>query len=332
MKKSKDFSIILTTATAIVALIIIVIVVGLTRPDNSEIIQGEAETTDYRLSCKIPSRVLEIRVREGDHVSKGDTLAIMEAPDIKAKLMQAEAAYNAATAQSDKANKGSREEQLTQAYEVWQKAIAGASVAEKTYNRLERLFENGVIAEQKRDEAKAQYEAAKATEQAAKAQYDMAVNGTRREDKAAASAQKHRAMGAVDEVSSYVAETVVIASADGIVTEIFPEIGELVGAGAPIMNVECHDDVWLTFNVREDLLPDIKLGSETEVYIPAFDRNVRVKVTKIKDVGTFAAWKATKALDGFDLKTFEVEAHAINHNDMDGVRRGMSAIIRLDKQ
>lgn len=327
MKKNKNFTIILAAALTLVGIIVITIVVGLSLPKHPDIIQGQAETTDYRLSSKVPARVCEIRVQEGDHVRRGDTLVILEAPDIRAKLSQAEAAYAAAQAQEQKAQNGTRQEQVQQAYEMWQKARAAMEVAEKTYHRINRLFENGVMAEQKRDEAQAQYEAMVATERAARSQYDMAVNGARIEDKAAAGAQVRRAQGAVSEVNSYMDETVLLATVDGIVTEIFPEPGELVGTGAPIMNVSCTDDVWFTFNIREDLLPGLTVGTETEVYLPAFDKRIPVRITKMKDVGTFAVWKATKALDGFDLKTFEVKARPLNMEGLENVRGGMSVIM-----
>lgn len=327
MKKNKNFTIILAAALTLVGIIVITIVVGLSLPKHPDIIQGQAETTDYRLSSKVPARVCEIRVQEGDHVRRGDTLVILEAPDIRAKLSQAEAAYAAAQAQEQKAQNGTRQEQVQQAYEMWQKARAAMEVAEKTYHRINRLFENGVMAEQKRDEAQAQYEAMVATERAARSQYDMAVNGARIEDKAAAGAQVRRAQGAVSEVNSYMDETVLLATADGIVTEIFPEPGELVGTGAPIMNVSCTDDVWFTFNIREDLLPGLTVGTETEVYLPASDKRIPVRITKMKDVGTFAVWKATKALDGFDLKTFEVKARPLNMEGLENVRGGMSVIM-----
>ena len=327
MKRNKNFTIILAVALTLVGIIVVTIVIGLSLPEHPDIIQGQAETTDYRLSSKGPSGVWEIRVQEGDHVRRGDTLVILEAPDIRAKLSQAEAAYAAAQAQEQKAQNGTRQEQVQQAYEMWQKARAAMEVAEKTYHRINRLFENGVMAEQKRDEAQAQYEAMVATERAARSQYDMAVNGARLEDKAAAGAQVQRAQGAVSEVTSYMDETVLLATADGVVTEIFPEPGELVGTGAPIMNVSCTDDVWFTFNIREDLLPGLTVGTETEVYLPAFDKRIPVRIIKMKDVGTFAVWKATKALDGFDLKTFEVKAHPLNAEGLENVSSGMSVIM-----
>lgn len=324
MKKNQN--IILITASIITIVVVTIILVGLNLPSPKEIVQGQAEATDYRLSSKIPGRVLEIRVKKGDMVSAGDTLVVLDAPDIEAKLSQAHAAFVAARAIEQKARNGAREEQVQAAYATWQKAIAGRDVAEKTYNRVNRLFESGVMAAQKRDEALAQYKAAVATENAAKSQYDMAVNGSRHEDISAARAQVERAKGAVDEVSSYISETALVATADGVVTDIFPEVGELVGSGAPIMNVSVVDDMWFTFNVREDMLPGMTVGTEMDVYVPAFDKNVTVRIDRIKDVGSFATWKATKALDKYDLKTFEVEAYPLNPDDLAGLRPGMTAV------
>lgn len=322
----KNLNVILVTASIITFVIVAVIVVGLTMPTPKETVQGQAEATDYRLSSKIPARILEIRVKKGDMVSKGDTLVILDAPDINAKLSQAQAAYEAARALELKARNGARNEQIQGAYATWQKAIAGKDVAEKTYNRVNRLFEKGVMAEQKRDEAYAQYQAAIATERAAKSQYDMAVNGSRHEDLSAARAQVERAQGAINEVSSYVSETALIATADGVVTDIFPEVGELVGSGAPIMNVSVINDMWFTFNVREDMLPGITVGTEMNVYVPAFNKTVKVRIDRIKEVGSFATWKATKALDKYDLETFEVEAYPVNPEDLIGLRVGMTAV------
>ena len=314
------------TAVSMLAVIAVVIVIGLSLPEREEYIQGEVETTDYRVSCKVPSRVLQIRVAEGDCVRRGDTLAVMEAPDMAARLAQAEAARSAAVALELKARNGSRQEQIQAAYEVWQQARAGLQVAEKTFRRIERLHGEGVVAAQKFDEAQARYEASAATERAARAQYDMAVNGARREDRLAAEAQVSRARGAIAEVTSYLNETILTASDDGLVTEIFPEVGELVGTGAPIMNVARMDDVWFTFNIREDLLPGIAVGRELTAYLPALDIAVPVRITRMKDVGSFAVWKATKALDRFDLKTFEVRARPAS--PVEGLHPGMSAVRR----
>lgn len=323
----KKVNVTIVFAIVLLGIIAVVIIAGVCQPDRVETIQGEAEMTDYRVSSKVPGRVKEIRVEEGDFVHAGDTLVVLEAPDIMAKYGQANAALAAAQAVEDKANAGARSEQVQGAYEMWQKAIAGLDVAQKTYDRVLALYKDSVVSAQKHDEALAQLNAYKATERAAKSQYDMAVNGAQKEDKEAARAQVNRAKGAVSEVSAYIDEMTLTALADGQVTEVFPEIGELVGTGAPLLNVAMTDKVWFTFNVREDLLPGLAVGTETNVYVPALDKSLAVRVTKMKDVGTYAIWKATKALDQYDLKTFELKAVPVSQAEAAGVREGMSAII-----
>lgn len=290
-----------------------------------EIIQGQAEVTEYRVSSKVPGRIMAFRVKEGQTVQAGDTLAIIEAPEVAAKMEQAQAAEAAAQAQNAKAIKGARSEQIQTAYEMWQKSKAGVEIAEKSYKRVKNLFDQGVMPAQKLDEITAQRDAAVATEKAAKAQYTMAKNGAEREDKMAAAALVDRAKGAVAEVQSYIKETFLIAQTAGEVSEIFPKVGELVGTGAPIMNIAVLDDMWVTFNVREDLLKSLAMGSEFEAFVPALDnKTIRLKVNYLKDLGTYAAWKATKTTGQFDLKTFEVRALPLEK--IEGLRPGMSVI------
>lgn len=311
------------TLTGVIAIVAVIGFFMLRK--GPEIVQGQAEVTEYRVSSKVPGRILEFRVKEGQTVRAGDTLAILEAPDVQAKLEQARAAEAAAQAQNEKALKGARQEQIQAAYEMWQKAQAGVTIAEKSYKRIKNLYDQGVVSAQKLDEITAQKDAALATEKAAKAQYTMAKNGAEREDKAAAAALVNRAKGAVAEVKSYINETYLIAQKDGEVSEIFPKQGELVGTGAPIMNVAVMDDMWVTFNVREDLLQSLTVGTEFEAFVPALDKNIRLKVNYMKDLGTYAAWKATKTTGQFDLKTFEVRA--LPTDKVEGLRPGMSVIL-----
>ncbi|WP_294634700.1 HlyD family efflux transporter periplasmic adaptor subunit [uncultured Bacteroides sp.] len=311
------------TLTGVIAIVAIVGFFMLRK--GPEIVQGQAEVTEYRVSSKVPGRILEFRVKEGESVQAGDTLAILEAPDVLAKLEQARAAEAAAQAQNEKAQKGARHEQVQGAFEMWQKAKAGLAIAEKSYKRVKNLTDQGVMSAQKLDEVTAQRDAAIATEKAAKAQYDMARNGAEREDKAAAAAMVNRAKGAVAEVESYIKETYLIAQTAGEVSEIFPQAGELVGTGAPIMNIAIMDDLWVTFNVREDLLQGLNVNTEFEAFIPALNKDIRLKVNYMKDLGTYAAWKATKTTGQFDLKTFEVRA--VPQEKVEGLRPGMSVIL-----
>lgn len=294
--------------------------------NEPEVIQGQMDVTEYRVSSKVPGRILEIRVQEGDYVHVGDTLAILDAPEVNAKKEQANAVEEAASAMSEMAKKGARQEQIQAAYQLWQQAKAALEIHEKSYQRVQKLFDEGVLSEQKRDEAYAQYTAAQAQAKAAESQYNMAVNGARREEKMAAAAKVQQARGVVAEVSSYIGETVQIAQMEGEVTDIYPHVGELVGTGSPIMSVAIMKDMWASFNIREDQLSGMKIGDEVETYIPAFDKTLKMKVYYMKDQGSYAVWKATKANGRYDLKTFEVKARPIEK--LEGFRPGMSVIIK----
>jgi HlyD family secretion protein len=323
--KSQNSNMILAFLTLISVIAVVAVVGFFMLRKGPNIIQGQVEVTEYRVSSKVPGRIKELCVREGQPVNAGDTLALLEAPDIEAKLEQARAAEWAAQAQNEKALKGARQEQIQAAYEMWQKAIAGADIARKSYLRVKNLTEQGVMTAQKLDEATAQHHAAVATEKAARAQYDMAKNGAEREDKAAAAALVERAKGAVAEVESYIRETYLTAQASGEVSEIFPKTGELVGTGAPIMNIARTEQLWVTFNVREDLLKGMNIGKEVTAYMPALDKEISLKIYYMKDLGTYAAWKATKTTGQYDLKTFEVRA--LPTEQVEGMRAGMSAVI-----
>ena len=325
--KKKNLLILITAGIIIIA-IVATVLAGMHMNRRVDVIQGQIETSAYRVSSKVPGRVQKICVHEGDTVTAGDTLVILDTPDIDAKLAQAEAAREAAEALSDKANNGAQTEQIQGAYELWQKAQAGLEVAQKTYDRVNRLFEEGVMAAQKRDEAYANLKAMEASERAAKSQYEMAKKGARSEDKSAARAQVARANAAISEVNSYISEGVLIASAPGVVTEIYPSVGELVGTGAPLMNVAQLQDSWFIFSVREDKLPELGVGTEINVYVPALGKDVPAKVTRLKEIGSYAVWKATKALDQYDLKMFEVVARPDAEDALEGARAGMSAIIK----
>lgn len=295
----------------------------LTPPD--EVIMGQAEATTVRISGKVPGRIASYRFNEGDQVKAGDTLVFLSTPEVQAKLMQVEAVKAAAEAQHAKALKGARDQEVTAAYEMWQKAQAGLTIAKKSYDRVRNLYEKGVMSAQKKDEAEANYNAMVATEKAARSQYEMAKEGARKEDKAAAAALVNQASGALAEVESYVEESALVAPIDGEISERFPEVGELVGTGAPIMNMADLTDMWVSFSIREDLLSQVKVGNEVKAFVPALDnQEITLKVYYMKDMGTYAAWKATKTTGQYDAKTFEVRARPVQ--PVEGLRPGMSVI------
>ena len=324
--KSQHNNILLAIAGFVGVVIIVAIIGFLVLDRDPDIIQGQVEVSEYRVSSKVPGRILELRVKEGDFVKAGDTLAILDAPEVHAKMEQAQSAESAAAALELKAQNGARKEQVQGSFSVLQQAKAGFEIAEKSYNRVQRLYDEGVMSAQKRDEAYANYKAMEAQMKAAQSQYDMAVNGARMEDKLAAAAQVGRAKGAVNEVNSYIHETVQIAQMEGEVSDIYPKVGELVGTGSPIMSISIMQDMWGTFNVREDQLNGMQVGTEFTAFVPAFNKDIKMKVYYLKDQGSYAVWKATKANGQYDLKTFEVKARPVEK--LDGLRPGMSLIIK----
>ena len=297
----------------------------------AEVIMGQAEATEVRVSGKVPGRIASYRFSEGDKVKAGDTLVFLNTPEVEAKFAQVEALKAAAEAQHAKALKGARDQEVTGAYELWQKAQAGLSIAKKSFDRIQNLFDKGVVSAQKRDEVEANYKAMIATEKAARSQYEMAKEGARKEDKAAAAALVNQAKGALAEVESYLGEGALVAPIDGEITERFPQIGELVGTGAPIMNIADLKDMWVSFSMREDYLSGVKIGQEVKAFVPALDnQEVTLKVYYMKDMGTYAAWKATKASGQYDSKTFEVRARPTQ--PVEGLRPGMSVILKYNTE
>ncbi len=317
----------LTGVIALVAVVLIVSIVGfiVSRP-KAVVIQGEAEATEYRVSGKIPGRIEEFRADEGQSVRKGDTLVFIDSPEIRSKIAEANAAKAAAVAQKNKAYNGAQQEQIAGVYEMWQKALVGEEVMRKSFERISELHEEKVVSDQKYDEVKAQYDAASATARAAKSQYDMAVKGARQEDKDAAVALVERANAAVELVNSYMDEIVLTAPADGIIAARYPKVGELVGQGSPIMTIQDLDDVWFTFNVREDRLNGMKTGDKLTLTIPALgNKQITSTVYYMAVRESYATWRATKEIGEFDTKTFEVRARP--DTKVEGLRPGMSVIL-----
>lgn len=287
-------------------------------------VQGQADATEIRISGKLPGRVVELYVKEGDRVKAGDTLVHIHSSLAEARLAQAQAVENAAAATSRKVDGGTRSEIIRSAADVARQAEAAVTIAKKTYDRMNNLYNEGVVSAQKRDEAKAAYESAVAAHGAAQSQYDLAKAGAQSEDKQAASAMVNAARGGVREVDAVLEDQYLVAPCDGLVTEIYPHVSELVALGAPIMSIQ-KDDHWVVFNIRETMLKDIRLGKDIKVKFPALDKEVTLKVFYIRDMGSYANWQATKATGDFDARTFQVKARP--EKPVEGLLPGMSAVL-----
>ena len=327
MKQKKEGSLLLGLI-ALLTVVIVVAVVGVLalRPEKT-LIQGEAEAAEYRVSGKVPGRIEMYLYEEGEQVKKGDTLVVIYSPEVEAKKAQALAAREMAEAVNQKAKHGARNEQIQGAFELYQKAKAGEEIYRKSYERVQRLYDKGVVSAQKRDEVEAQYKAAEATVKAARSQYQMALSGAREEDKAAAEAQVARVDGILQEVAAAEAEKYLLSPCDGEVSELFPKVGELVGQGSPVMSIVDLNDVWFTFAVREDMLSRFPMGSVVMVTIPALGNNVQypLTVTHIKAMGTYATWRSTKQNGGYDVRTFDVKCRPTT--SIPNLRPGMTALV-----
>lgn len=320
---------ILSTITVLVAILAFIaytfIVVMKPEP---VVLQGEVEAKQFNIASKVPGRVLEIAVDKGQQVQKGDFIFSIDSPEINAKLANANAARLAASAQSQKAQNGAQQEDITAAYSTFVKAEAAALFAEKTFSRVQNLFDEGVVPAQKRDEAETRMKAARETANAAKAIWQKAEKGAREEDKVAAAAMVKRAEAAIDEVQAYLDETSINAIANGEVSGVNAEEGELVSTGFPVVTLIDLNDVWVTLYIREDYMSIFKMGSSFMAAVPALDgKEFEFKVKYISPAAGFARWNATKTSGEFDLKSFEVEARPVNK--IEGLRPGMSVIVTL---
>ena len=314
----------------LVIAVLILLVIFVVKSNNQMIVQGEVDTKTVDLSSKITGRVKEIKVQKGDTVKKGDILVILDTPDIEAKSAQADAAIELAQSKELEVYNGARSEQRTMALNALNKAKSDLALAEKTYNRVKNLNTEGVVSNQKADEAFTMYQNAKQNVLIAQNNYNMLESGSRYEDKLMASANVKKAKSTKNEVQSYLNENVIKSPIDGQITELSVEEGELVGAGYTIITIVDINDNWAVFNLREDMLPKIKMGTEFYVKVPAIGKNpIKVKVDYISAMGNFATWRATKIRGDFDLKTFEIHAKPVEANP--DLRAGMSVIADWNK-
>jgi len=286
-------------------------------------IQGMGDATEIRISGKLPGRVANLYVEEGQRVKAGDTLVRIHSSLVEARLAQAEAMENVSKAANRKVDAGTRRQIIASARDLLDQATAASGIAKKTYDRMESLFSKGVISAQKRDEAKAAYDAAKAGESAARSQYELALAGPQAEDREAAAGMVKVAQGSVSEVGAILEDQYLLAPADGVITVVYPNVSELVATGAPIMNLQKDDD-HAVFNVRETLLKDIKEGTKIKVKIPALDKEETMTVYYIRDLGTYANWQATKSTGDYDARTFQIKARP--EKKIENFRPGMSVI------
>lgn len=311
---------------AIVVIAIGVLMAWYINKPQVPMLQGEAVAQSYKVSSKLVGRVDSLTLRKGDLIKKGDFVFSLTVPEVEAKLTQAKALLAAASARDAMAITGARPQEIEAVKNMWQKSVAGLTFAQQTFARIKTLYEEGVVPAQKYDEAAASLKASETTELAARAQYEMVKIGARKEDKVAAKALVEQAMGGVQEVESYLKDAMQYSPVDGEVSSIIAEKGELVNAGYPVVMILDLNDIWFSFNIKETLMPNFKMGDTYEIYVPAIAKNVECKVSYIAPEAQYATWAATRATGDFDIRTFGVEMRPTATNM--GLRPGMSGLIK----
>jgi HlyD family secretion protein len=293
------------------------------------VLQGQIEAQEYSVASKIPGRVETVLVRRGDSVEVGQLVFTIDSPELEAKLEQARGTEQVADALETAAGRGARDQEKKAAYDQWQTARAAEELASKTYQRLQNLFDEGVASEQRRDEAYAAHQASQYTAKAAYELYSLAEEGTRDETRDAAAGQVRAASGLVAEAEALQDDLRIKSAFRGEVSNVFLHPGELAPQGFPVVTVIDTSQSWAVFQVREDLLKRVPKGAEIKVSIPALGEEPFSFVVKhISVMGDFATWRATNSTQGYDLKTFEVEARPTS--PIDGLRVGMTVLLSFD--
>ena len=318
----------------VVLALIVLVIMGIsqlqqfaTQP-REQFLQGQMEARRVLVAGKVPGRIERLLVHEGDVVYKDSLVAVISSPEIEAKKIQAQGALGAAKAQANKARNGARSEDIAALKAMADRAQEAATLAKNTYNRVQKLYNEGVLPLQKRDEAETQMKASQSAADAARAQYNQAVAGARSEDKAAANALVLQAKGANAEVDAYLEETKIRTPITGEVSLKLAEEGEVVGSGMPIIAVTDLNDSWAVFHLREDYLKNVYKGKKFYLQVPALDKTVEMVVSYIASVGDYATWRSSKESSGFDLKTFEVRMRPTRK--VENLRPGMSVLFPVD--
>ncbi len=326
MKKNK--SIIILSVPVIIAVIAIVVLIANASSPEENFITGIIETTDVDVASKIPGRIDTIFVSEGDMVKKGQVLARLESKELDAKLEQARGMMNAAKSKMDMAHNGARPEEKAAVEKLYFQSKHQFELAEKTWTRIQSLYNDKVISTQEKDQVEFQYKAAKEQMDAAKAKYEMVIKGARYEEINGADALFYQAQSGFNEAMAYHQELELIAPITGEVSKKITDAGEIIASGYPLFTISDLNDNWVVLQIKEDQMAEIKKGKKFTGIVPALG-NLKVDfyVSYISSMADFASWKPTHQKGEFDIKTFEVRLRPAT--PVDGLRAGMTVNVTL---
>ena len=320
-----------TFALLIPVTVIIVAVTMLIFSNNDSddgIMLGMFEAPTVNVSSMIPGRVKEVLVDEGDRVEKDQLIFTLETKIMDAKIGQAQGMVIAAESVVEKAKAGAREEQKRALKNQYRMAKSQFDFAEKTYNRFNLLYADSIISQQEMDEMTFKYSAAKDAMNAAKAIYDMAEKGVRKEDIQAAEAIYMQAKNVYEEAMAFYEQLDIKAPVSGLVSSKIAEEGEVMAPGFPVITIMIPEKIYAVLNVREDKLSHFKKGKHFTGIVPGLgNKEIEVVVSFIAVMPDFATWAPTKNKGEFDLKTFEVRLKPLNQNE--DLRPGMTIRINI---
>lgn len=290
-------------------------------------LQGRVEAETIHVSTKVPSRIEEVYVQDGQRVSKGQILVRLSSPEIAARKQQALASLQSTLALKSTADRGSQQENIETLYANWQSVKAQQNLAEATYKRGANLFKEGVISRQRRDEMQAAALSASQLTEAAYQQYARAKRGSTPEQKSSADAQVEIARAAVAEANALEAETQLVSPINGTVSKTYGKTSELVAIGVPIISIIEDDDLWISLNVREDLYAQVYQRESLEGFIPALNQTANFKIKNIDAEGEFATIKTTRQTGGYDIRSFKI--HLTPLQPIKDLKVGMSVLFKI---
>ena len=315
------------TVHAVLVAVLIVAIVGLslwylTRPQPL-LVQGEIDSTRTDIAARVDGRVAKVPVLRGENVTAQTPLVQIDNPELVARYHEAEAAQKVAEAELARIRVGTRQEIVAERKAGIDRATADVVLAKQNYDRVRRLAADQYAPQAQLDQMTDQLSVAQRSYDQAKLAYDEAVNGFTREEHEIAEANVTKAAATVATLKSLVDQMVVVAPAAAQVYRINVEDGEFVAPGVPLLSLVDLEDIWVRFDLREDLLKGMKLGDRIDVRIPALgDRKVTAEVKLIYSKGEYAGWRATRATGDFDLRTFQIRAYPVEK--IPGLRPGMS--------
>lgn len=290
-------------------------------------LQGRVEADTIHVSTKVPSRIEEIYVHDGQKVSKDQELVRLFSPEVDAKKQQALAALQSALALQSTAERGSQQENIDSLYANWQSLKAQEALAKTTYQRGANLFKEGVISRQRRDEMQAAALSASQLTEAAYQQYARAKRGSTPQQLSSADAQVQIAQAAVAEANALAAETKLRSPIDGTVSKTYGKVSELVAMGVPVVSIIQDDDLWVSVNVREDLYAQIYKAKTIDGFIPALNQTATFKIKTIDAEGEFATIKTTRQTGGYDIRSFKI--HLAPVQPITDLKVGMSVLFKI---